>query len=56
MHSDSTPQEKLGTPATPKYGQWVQTERKAHEAWANLTMRKPRAGILLHGVPSENGI
>jgi hypothetical protein len=55
MHSDSTPQEKLGTPAAPKYGQWVQTERKAHEAWANLTMRKPRAGILLHHLVANMG-
>ncbi|PKY09463.1 helix-turn-helix domain-containing protein [Acidithiobacillus marinus] len=55
MQRDSAPQEKLGTPAAPKYGQWVQTERKAHEAWANLTMRKPRAGILLHHLVANMG-
>lgn len=55
MQRNSSPQEKLGTPAAPKYGQWVQTERKAHEAWANLTMRKPRAGILLHHLVANMG-
>ncbi len=29
-------------------GQWVQTERKAHEAWAQLIARKPRAAALAH--------
>lgn len=37
----------LGTPAVSKPGQWVQTERKAHEAWANLISRKPRAAEAL---------
>ena len=55
MQRDSSPQEKIGTPATPKYGQWVQTERKAHEAWANLLTRKPRAGILLHLLVAHMG-
>ena len=27
---------------------WVQTERAAHEAWAGLIARKPRAAMLLH--------
>lgn len=27
---------------------WVQTERKTHEAWAKLTLRKPRAAALAH--------
>lgn len=27
---------------------WVQTERVAHEAWAGLIDRKPRAAMLLH--------
>ena len=55
MHRDSAPQEKLGAPATTKYGQWVQTERKAHEAWASLLTRKPRAGILLHHLVANMG-
>lgn len=29
-------------------GAWVQTERKAHEAWARLVADKPRAAQLLH--------
>lgn len=38
----------LGVSAKSKPGQWVQTERKAHEAWAGLIARKPRAAELLH--------
>lgn len=29
-------------------GTWVQTERAAHEAWANLCSKQPRAAALLH--------
>lgn len=29
-------------------GSWVQTERAAHEAWAGLIGRNPRAAALLH--------
>lgn len=29
-------------------GTWVQTERAAHEAWAELINRQPRAAALLH--------
>lgn len=29
-------------------GHWVQTERKAHEAWAALMRKSPRAAELLH--------
>lgn len=29
-------------------GTWVQTERQAHEAWAQLIAEKPRAAQLLH--------
>lgn len=45
----------IGTLANPKPGQWVQTERKAHEAWANLIARKPRAAILLHHLVAQMG-
>lgn len=34
---------------------WVQTERKAHEAWANLIARKPRAAMLLHHLVAQMG-
>jgi DNA-binding transcriptional regulator YhcF (GntR family) len=42
-------------PAKLKPGQWVQTERKAHEAWANLIARKPRAAMLLHHLVAQMG-
>lgn len=49
----AAPPDKLGTPAKNKSGQWVQTERKAHEAWANLISRKPRAAMLLHHLVAQ---
>lgn len=45
----------IGAPATNKPGQWVQTERKAHEAWAGLIARKPRAAMLLHHLVAQMG-
>lgn len=45
----------IGIPAKHKPGQWVQTERKAHEAWANLISRKPRAAELLHHLVAQMG-
>ena len=45
----------IGTPAKNKIGQWVQTERKAHEAWASLIGRKPRAAMLLHHLVAQMG-
>jgi len=45
----------LGTPATNEPGQWVQTDRKAHEAWDNLIVRKPRAAELLHHLVAQMG-
>lgn len=55
MKNLSARQEELGTPAKHKPGQWVQTERKAHEAWANLIARKPRAAELLHHLVAQMG-
>lgn len=49
------PQGKVGAPAKNKSGHWVQTERKAHEAWANLIARKPRAAMLLHHLVAQMG-
>lgn len=43
---------QLGTDAV-RTGQWVQTDRKAHEAWAHLISRKPRAAELLHHLVSQ---
>jgi hypothetical protein len=45
----------IGAPAENKPGQWVQTERKAHEDWANLIGRKPKAAMLLHHLVSKMG-
>ena len=45
----------LGSPANHKPGQWVQTERKAHEAWARLISRKPRAAELVHHLVANMG-
>ena len=45
----------IGVPAKNKPGQWVQTERKAHEAWASLIARKPRAAELLHHLVAQMG-
>jgi hypothetical protein len=54
MKKFSSPAE-IGTPAKLTNGQWVQTERKAHEAWASLITRKPRAAILMHHLVAQMG-
>ena len=51
----SAPQGTVGLAAKPKAGHWVQTERKAHEAWANLISRKPSAAMLLHHLVAQMG-
>lgn len=45
----------VGAPVKHKTGQWVQTERKAHEDWARLIARKPRAAQLLHYLVAQMG-
>lgn len=35
-------------PAKAPSGRWVQTERAAHEAWANLMRENPSAAMLMH--------
>ena len=54
MHKSSAPP-AIGTSGKPRPGQWVQTERKAHEAWAGLIARKPRAAMLLHHLVAQMG-
>lgn len=39
---------KQQLPARSQSGSWVQTERKAHEAWAALLRESPRAAEVLH--------
>jgi hypothetical protein len=51
----AAPPDKVGIPARNKPGHWVQTERKAHEAWAGLIARKPRAAELLHHLVAQMG-
>lgn len=53
MTQKSAPSD-IGVPAA-KPGQWVQTERKAHEAWAMLGLRKPIAGAVLHKLVAQMG-
>jgi hypothetical protein len=50
-----TNQIAIGKSSAYKPGQWVQTERKAHEAWAKLISRKPRAAELLHHLVAQMG-
>jgi len=45
----------IGIPARLRPGRWVQTERAAHEAWASLIKRKPRAAMLLHHLVARMG-
>lgn len=51
----TAPPATIGTPAASRAGHWVQTERKAHEAWAGLIARKPRAAMLLHLLVAQMG-
>lgn len=40
---------EIGKPgAVAKRNAWVQTDRKAHEAWASLIAKRPRAAQLMH--------
>lgn len=55
MTAMTPPSDKLGTSVTKGPGTWVQTERKAHEAWARLTMKKPRAAALMHHLVARMG-
>lgn len=51
----STDKKKIGVSANSKTGTWVQTERKGHEAWALLAVKKPRASALMHILVSKMG-
>lgn len=52
-HTSTAPE--LGSKAKHRPGQWVQTERKTHEAWAQLIIRKPRAAALAHHLVAQMG-
>ena len=49
------PNRQLGSPATYGRNTFVMTERKAHEAWAKLTSRSPRASVLMHHLVARMG-
>ena len=52
---DSAPQE-IGQPVqTIKGSAWVQTERKAHEAWSRMWIKKPTAAALMHLLVAQMG-
>lgn len=55
MHQQRSAPPDIGTPATHRHGAWVQTDRHAHEAWARLIARKPRAAMLLHHLVAQMG-
>lgn len=55
MSQTISPPDNVGAPTKHKHGQWVQTERKAHEAWGRLIARKPRAAELLHHLVAQMG-
>lgn len=42
-------------PSPPPRGNWVQTERAAHEAWAALMRASPRAAELMHHLVARVG-
>lgn len=46
MSQDS--QQPKGQSVVPAGHTWVQTERKAHEAWGRLAVKNPRASAMLH--------
>ena len=47
---------EIGKPgAVAARNSWVQTERKAHEAWAALISKKPRAAQLMHHLVAYMG-
>lgn len=46
---------QLGTKPVSNTGTWVQTDRKAHEAWGDLALKSPRAAALLHRLVANMG-
>ena len=46
---------KVGHSVKHRPNQFVQTERKAHEAWADLIARKPKAAALAHHLVANMG-
>lgn len=55
MKKKSNQSESISKPAVKNRSTWVQTERSAHEAWAHLIVKRPRAAILLHHLVARMG-
>ena len=47
--------ERVALPRRAPAGQWVQTERAAHEAWAALIAKAPKAAQLMHILTARVG-
>ena len=45
----------IGAPVAYGPRTWVKTERKAHEQWAALTLRSPRAAAIMHHLVANMG-
>ena len=41
---------------TPPGGTWVQTDRAAHERWAQLAIANPRASSVLHVLVAQMAV
>lgn len=52
---DNLPSKPLGARVDSSPSTWVQTERAAHEAWAKLTIKSPRAAALMHHLIARMG-
>lgn len=55
MTSPPDKQRPLGVAVTKGPNTWVQTERAAHEAWARMTMKSPRAAAVMHTLVARMG-
>lgn len=53
--TETIPASVLGASAKHQSGRWAQTECKAHEAWAGLIIRKPKAAALLLHLVAQMG-
>jgi hypothetical protein len=55
LHKKGGFMKNLGIPVHTAKMTWVQTDRKAHEAWAKLVLEKPKAAALLHFMVANMG-
>lgn len=55
VKSERTVKQMSGLPKEQPKGNWVQTERAAHEAWAALIQKAPKAAQLMHLLTARVG-